>query len=294
MSWLAIALFAQFLLAIAVLVDRHIVVRAAHIGRPIVYTFYTSVLSGTVLVLAPFVSIPSSGIFFLSLLSGGAFASALYFLYSALRVARASDAAPVIGAISALTTLALAWVFVVGDISPHAVPAVLLLVAGTVLISHFHFRRHALLFSLLAGLAFGVAVFIAKLVDIDIGFLDGFFWTRFLNFALVLGLLAVPALRRAILHGGTHSTHRAKALVVGNKVISSSASVLTAYAISLGSVSVVNALSGVQFAILFVFSFLFAGLMPKADDPLTHGHGGWRTALGVALIALGLATLFLT
>lgn len=294
MSWLTIAVFAQFLLAITVLIDRHIVVRAAHIGRPIVYTFYTSILSGLVLVLAPFVSLPSPQVFLLSLVSACAFVAALFFLYSALRVARASDAAPVIGAISALTTLALAWAFVVGDISAQAVPAVLLLVAGTVLISHFHFRKHALLFSLFAGLGFGIAIFFTKLVYIEIGFLDGFFWTRFLNFAVALGFLLVPALRIAISHGGRRSSHAAKVLVVCNKVISSSASVLTAYAISLGSVAVVNALAGVQFAFLFIFALLFANIMPKGDDPMTHGHGGWQTGLGVSLIVFGLAALFLT
>ncbi len=296
MSWLWIAIAAQFLLAVSVLIDRHIVVRAAHIGRPIVYTFYTSVLSGFVVVIAPFglVSMPSSDVFFLSLLSAAAFVAALYYLYSALRVARASDAAPVIGAISALTSLALAWVFVVGDISAHAIPAVLLLVAGTALISRFHFHRHALMYAFTAGGLFGAAIFLTKLVYNAAGFLDGFFWTRVLALVVALSFLALPSLRRAIFHGGKHASRGAKTLVLGNKVIASSASVLTAYAVSLGSVAVVNSLAGLQFAFLFVFSLLFANFMPRGDDPMTHGHGGWRTGLGVSLIMLGLAALFLT
>jgi len=294
MSWLTIAVIAQLLFAVTVLIDKHIVVRAAHVGRPLVYAFYVAALSGFVVMVLPFgiISLPNAKTFVLSLMSASAFFAGLYCLFSALRVARASDVAPVVGAFSSLTVVVLAWFLHAGDVGVRQLPAILFLVVGTALISHFHFRKHALRYVLCAGAAFGAAVFLAKLVYAHAGFVDGFFWTRLLVALLALSLLAVPSLRRVILHGGRQATRAAKTLILGNKVIGSVAGVLTAYAVSLGSVAVVNALSGLQFAFLFFFALLFARFMPRGDDPATHGHGGWRTGLGVASIVLGLALLY--
>ncbi len=293
MAYLALAIFAQFLYAVSVLIDRHIVLKATHIGRPIVYTFYVSLLSGFVVVFFPFVSVPNAHVLALSLVNSGAFVGAIFCLYSALLHARASDVAPVVGAVSAITTLVFAGLWIEGDITASFVLPVLLLAGGTALISHFHFSRNALFLTLSSGFFFGVVAFTFKLVSLEIAFLDSFFWTRAMNVILALGFLIVPAWRIAIFHGGKRSSSRAKGLVIGNKVIGGVASILTALAISLGSVSVVNSLAGLQFVFLFIFAFLFARYMPKQAGSRTHGHGGTPSATGVALIVFGLALLSL-
>lgn len=293
MAYLALAIFAQFLYAVSVLIDRHIVLRAQHIGRPIVYAFYVSLLSGFVIVLLPFVSVPDVHALTLSFVNATSFMGAIFCLYSALAHARASDVAPVVGAVSAITTLVFAGLWIEGDITKSFVLPVLLLAGGTALISHFHFTRHALTLTLLSGFFFGTMAFSFKLVFLEIPFVDGFFWTRAMNVVLALGLLIVPAWRTAIFHGGKRSSSRAKGLVLGNKIIAGAASILTAFAISLGSVSVVNSLAGLQFVFLFIFAFIFAKHMPKQAGSRTHGHGGTPSATGVALIVFGLALLSL-
>lgn len=290
--YLALAIAAQFLSAVSVLIDRHIVLRATHIGRPIVYTFYVSLLSGFVVVLAPFVSLPDFHALSLSLVNAAAFISAIFCLYSALTHARASDVAPVVGAVSAMTTLIFAGLWIEGDVTASFVLPVLLLAGGTALISRFHFSRHALSFTLLSGFFFGIVAFTFKLVFIELPFVDGFFWTRATSVVLALGLLIVPVWRAAIFHGGKKSSSRAKGLVIGNKIIGGVASILTALAISLGSVTVVNSLAGLQFVFLFIFALVFAKHMP-GEGSRTHGHGGSISATGVALIVFGLALLSL-
>lgn len=294
-TWLALAIAAQFIFAVTVLVDKHIVVRAAHIGRPLVYAFYVGVLSGAVIVLAPFgVSFPPTAVFWFSLVSGSSFVAAVFFIYSAFKIARASDVAPVVGALSAITVLAFAWFFLEGDIRTSVLPAVLLLAVGTVLISRFHFRGSALAFAFLSGTSLGVSVFFTKLAFIEVGFLDGFFWTRIAACAAALSLLVIPNIRKAIFHGTKHATNRAKALVIANKALGGTASIAMAYAVSLGSVTIVNALSGIQFVFLFIFALIFAKRMPRlADSAMTHGHGGWQTGIGVAFIVSGLALIYL-
>lgn len=293
-TWLGLAIGAQFITAVTVLIDRHILVRSEHIGKPIVYAFYVSLLSGFVVVLAPFglIAKPPAIVLLLSLAQAFGFLSAIYCLYAALKASRASDVAPVVGAVSAIASLVLAGIWIDGDIPTALIPSVLLLVVGTALISHFHFRKHALLFALAAGALFGLTVFLSKLVYLQTPFLDGFFWTRTMCILAALSLLLVPAWRSMILHGGKRSSGGTKALVIGNKLLAGVAGVMTALAVSLGSVSVVNALAGLQFVFLFAFALVFAEHMPLRDAKKTGSHGGWQSALGVSLIVLGLALLY--
>ncbi len=291
MAYLALAVAAQFLSAVSVLIDRHILVRAAHIGKPIVYAFYVSLLSGFVVVIAPWVARPDTYTLALSTLNAAAFVAAIFCLYTALSHARASDVAPVVGAVSAITTLLVAGIFIQGDISSAFILPIVMLAAGTALISHFHFSIHTLAYTIVSGILFGVVAFSFKLIFLAVPFIDGFFWTRAMNVVLALGLLLVPTWRAAIFRGGTHASSRSKGLVIGNKIIGGVASILTAFAISLGSVAVVNSLSGLQFVFLFLFALLFAKHMPHQAKSHTYGHGGITSALGVVCIVVGLALI---
>lgn len=293
-SWLLLAVAAQFITAVSVLIDRHIVVKAQHIGKPIVYAFYVSALSFFVVALIPFgVKSPSLALLGFSAIHAIVFFSAIFFLYSALQNARASDVAPVVGAISALTTLIAAPLLLDGDISSYVIAPIILLATGTALISHFHFTRAALRFTLLSGVTFGAVAMTTKFVFMETTFVDGFFWTRITSVLLACSLLLIPTLKTQIFSGGARSSAGSRYLVIGNKLLGGSAAILTALAISLGSVSIVNALSGLQFAFLFLFALVFAPTMPLLrDGGKTHGHGGWQTGLGVAIICAGLALLY--
>lgn len=294
-TWLGLVVFAQFLFAVTVLIDKHIVARAENIGRPIVYAFYVSLLSGFVVILAPtgYVSWPNERVLFYSTLFAVAFTLAIYLLYNALSIARASDVAPVVGGVSAIAAAFFASL-VIGDVVGAHIPALLLLALGTAVISHFHFSRRAFVFTCACGIAFAASVVAAKLVFLETTFVDGFFWTRMLNVVVALSLLTIPSLRNAILYGGKKSTTGAKGLVVGNKILGGIAAALVAYAISLGSVSLVNALAGLQFVFLFLFAIAFARHMPLFSEEKTGDHGGWHTGVGVSLIVAGLAALYLS
>ncbi|MBI5456365.1 hypothetical protein HY969_01360 [Candidatus Kaiserbacteria bacterium] len=296
-TWLGLAIFAQFLFAIAILLDKHIVLHREHIGKPIVYAFYVSLLSGFVVVIAPFglVSLPSLYVLALSFASAVTFLIAIYALYSALRIAFASDVAPAVGAISAVTTVVLASVWIDGDVAALHIIPIGFLVAGTALISHYHFTMRAFRYAIISGIGFGATVFLSKLIFNASNFYDGLFWTRMMNVVAALLLLLVPALRHVILKGGTHSSHSARFLVLGNKIIAGSASVLSAFAVSLGSVSIVNSLAGLQFVFVFGLTYVFSKWISGPSPRTSHVHAGWwHTAGGIALVVFGLASLYLT
>ncbi len=293
-SWILLAVAAQFLSAVSVLVDKHIVIRARAIGEPVAYAFFTSVFSGGVAVFALFgyVNMPSLLLVSNAILHGTVFFLALFLLYSALRLARASDVAPVVGGVSAIVSIILSSLIFGNDVEGLVLPAFLLAI-GTAVISHFHFTKRALALTLSAGFCFGVGVILAKLVFEQTEFINGFFWTRIMGVFVALCVLFIPAARKKIFHGVSGSSHTGKLLVVGNKVLSGISGIMFALAISLGSVAVVNALTGLQFVFLFLFSLLFARFMPRSS-PDSLAHGGWHTGVGISLIVSGFSLLALS
>lgn len=293
--WIALAALAQLITAFIVLVDKYVVATHEHIGKPIVYAFYVSLLSGFVVVLAPFglVSIPSVHVLAMAASSSVAFVVAVYFLYTALRRGHASDAVPLVGAVSAISTVLFALALVDEDLPSAFVPAILFFIIGMALISHFRLRKESMRDIIFSGMFFGLSAVFLKLMFQHADFLDGFFWSRMTNVVVALLLLAVPAFRKAIFHGYRRSSHATKWLVVGNKVLGGIAGILTMFAISLGSVSVVNAMAGLQFVFLLALVSIGARFLPRVFRGELHEHQFPHQVYGALCIGCGLAALVL-
>ena len=90
-SWFYLAILAQFLSAVTVSIDKFLVSRAAHIGKPVVLTFYISALSAFVFVLVPFgVSLPTGSVLLAAAANGVAFLVGLYFQFATFQYTRVS------------------------------------------------------------------------------------------------------------------------------------------------------------------------------------------------------------
>lgn len=294
--WIALAASAQLITAFIVLVDKYVLVsHEHHVGKPIVYAFYVSVLSGFVVVLLPFgvISMPSADVLALSMLSSVSFLISVYFLYTALKRGHASDAVPLVGAISALATVCLAFALLDQDLPRAFIPAFLLFVIGMALISHFRLSWKGLGDIAIAGIFFALSAVLLKLVFLETDFVDGFFWSRMTNVVAALCLLVLPANRKAIFHGYNGSSHRTKWLVVSNKALGGIAGVLTLLAIHLGSVSIVNAMAGLQFVFLLVLVSIGARIMPRVFKGEVHRHNFPHQVYGALCIGGGLAALFI-
>ena len=294
-TWIALAALAQLISAGIVLVDKYVLVSHAHLGRPVVYAFYISVMSGFVLVLLPFgvISIPSLTVLALAMLASVTFILSVLFLYTALKRGNASDAIPIVGAVSAVVAANLAYVFLDQDLPRAFVPAFLLLVVGTVLISHFKLTWNSLGLVVASGIFFGGSAILIKLIFLETSFIDGFFWSRMTNVIGALFLVAIPANRRAIFHGYHASSHGMKWLVVSNKTLGGVAAFLTLLAISIGSVTIVNAMAGLQFVFLLSFAYFGARWFPRVFKGEIHPHQFTHQAYGILCIVAGIAALFL-
>lgn len=294
-TWVALAALAQLISACIVLVDKYVLVSHAPLGKPAVYAFYISILSGFVLVLVPFglLSPPSLEILTLSMLASVTFILSILFLYSALKRGNASDAVPIVGAVTAVVTVHLAFVFLHQDLPRALIPAFLLLVVGTLLISHFRLTWNSIGLVVVAGVFFAASAVLLKLIFLQTNFIDGFFWSRMTNVVGALFLLAIPANRQAIFHGYRRTSHKMKWLVISNKALGGFAGALTLLAISMGSVTIVNAMAGLQFVFLIVFAYFGAQWFPHAFKGEVHEHKFPHQIYGIICIVAGLAALFL-
>ncbi|MBI4086721.1 EamA family transporter [Candidatus Kaiserbacteria bacterium] len=309
-AWILFAVIAQFFNAIVALVDKYIVTSKKAVPEPFVYAFYTCVLSGAAIViyipgLLPVsidgvtfpdvgnVRFPTLEVLGLSILSAYTFFYALVSMFKALQQADASDVVPVVGAVSAIGSLALAYLFLGATLSAHFAFGVILLALGTLLVSHFRLSWKGVLTCISSGIFFSLHYVVIKGLFNETSFDDGFFWSRVGFVLFAISLLLIPSHGKRILPHVRATRKRIGALVVVNKVIAGVASVLVLKATELGDVSVVQALGGLQFLFIFIFGVTLGPHTPFAYGENTRDLKVFaHKAVFVAIIILGFWVLF--
>ena len=311
-SWIVLAAIAEFFLALVAMGDKYIVTSSKAMPRPLMYAFYTCILAGMwVLVFLvgllpiPFlqalgaptfakVEMPSLNMAALALLSGYTFFVALVSLYTALREADASDVIPVVGAISAIVSFILSYLFLGTRLTPNFVWGLLLLSVGTFVVSHLRFRLAIALSSVHAGIFFAIHYIAIKGLFNASSFDNGFFWSRAAFFVVALSMLLIPGYFEKI-RGQTKATSaRGGLLVIGNKLLAGIGSILILKATSLGNVAIVQALAGLQFVFILIFSIMLTGRItsPECGENHTCNEDIYHKAISTAIITIGFFVLF--
>lgn len=294
MNWIAFVLIGQFLNAFVVLVDRYIVA-GKKILDPIVYAYYISFLSIFVIVLLPFggVTIPTLNTAILSFVSAASFVVSIYFLYRSLATSNPSEVVPVVGGVGALSTFAFSSILMGIGLPSHFVSGFFVLVAGMLLISHFKFTLDSLMSLVVSGIAFGLSTVLIKMIFINDTFVNGFFWSRIANVIVALLLLLIPGMMRKLHHDKNKSPRGGKLLIVGNKFLGGVAFLFILLAIKYGDVSMINALSAIQYVYLLIFAFFFSKQMPEYFTEKFHKHEIFHKSSATLFIMLGFFLLFL-
>ncbi len=289
---LLFVIIGQFLNAIVAILDKRII---KSVAKPVVYAFYVSVFSGIALIMIPFglVSIPNPIIIYLALAAAGCFIASILFLYDSLTVSAPSEVIPVAGAVAAVSTFGFSY-WILGALLPDDfLLAFALLVLGMLFISHFEFTKKSFVYILLSGVFFGAStVLIKKIFMLDTSFANGFFWSRMANVVFAMILLLWPSNLRAIKKDMQHSPTKGKLLILNNKILGGLAFLCILIAIKLGDVSLVNALSSLQ----YVFILLFAIILGKNKTQHFHNRR-YRDEMihkifSTILIILGFIVLF--
>lgn len=306
MSWFLVAVVAYLMLAIVNLLDKFLVANVLKNSKA--YAFIACILGSLVFIVAPwFLSWPGWQIFFLNLLNGAIFALALWFLYEALLRGEAARILVFVGGMTPVFSLIFSVLFLKEQFTNNQWLGIGLILAGVFVIALlptsrsylarvFHklklfqeFKRGGLWIALLSSLAYSLYFVSTKQAYFFQSFISAFIWTRLGAALFVLLFLIDKNSRQAIVrifHRSSPGRH--KFLVIINQGFGSLGFILQNYAIFLGSVVLVNALQGVQYAFLLIISALLAVLAPK----LLKEAFSWKILIqkiaAVAIIAAGL------
>jgi len=295
MHWLTIVLTGHLLNALAFLMDKFLL-SSKRIPSPFVYAFFIGALGILALVLIPFgVTVPSNIEMARALIAGATFVLALVFFFAGLKENEASRVVPLTGGLVPAFTFALAYLFLGERLGQIEILAFAALVVGGVLITIERKGKSSTkgyVYAVVAALIFAVSFVITKQVFIEQNFVSGFVWSRIGGFATALLFLLIPEARYGILHQpkqkGTGST---TALFLTGQVAGALGFTLVNYAISLASVSLVNAMQGAQYAFLLVMVGLLSRKFPKI---LSERLSGWvlvQKIMAIILISIGIGLI---
>lgn len=313
MSWLLVALSAYLLLAIANLFDKFLVDNVIKNSKA--YAFAACLLGLLVVVVAPwFLDWPGARLVVWNLLNGAVFALALYLLYESLKRGEASRVLVFIGGSTPIFSLILSSLFFKESFSLQQFIGIGFSFLGVFLIAFLpkertylsrlafklkislgHEGNGALIIAFLSALAYSIYFISTKAAYNGQEFVSAFIWTRIGAALFVLIFLFEISVRKEIkkIFSGQKqgSKNNGGVLVMVNQVLGSAGFILQNYAIFLGSVVLVNALQGVQYALLLILSAILAVTAPK----LLKESFSWRIIIwkGVAVLMIAIGFYFL-
>lgn len=299
MTWVFVALLGYFFNAGAALFDKYLL--SDRIQAPAVYAFFVSLFSLFALGFAPFgFHLVDWNTCLILLFSGALFVYGLVAFYAAVKHNDVSRVAPLLGTIISL--VAFLALFSPATFDQNAmgfryILSLCLLVGGGLLISFdlpLKKGEHFSKLVLIAGIAMGLSLLLLKEGFSQSDFVNGIVWSRLGMFLGGISLLVIPVFRKQIMSQLLHFSNKPKHagttsfLFVLNKTCAGVGTFLVSYATYLGSLTFVQALSGMQYVFILLLAFPLAWHFPKIFGEKLHFWDWFQKAFAVALIALGL------
>lgn len=284
MLWFLIALIGYLLLAIAFVLDKFIL--SESVDSPVVYTFYSTIFMFGAVLLFPLLGFawlaPIDMLF--AMISGLAFGFGLWAVYIALSKGESSHIQPFSGAVIVIVTFLLASFFLGETLSIAQKIGVGILVFASFLLSFEKTRNNTgfhsgFIWATYSGALFAISHVSAKYLYTLYEFWPAFIWTRATTGFVALLCLLTPAMWKHFNKkkkktkkskpkanhpkGGKKAKTYAIPIIIFNKIFAMSAVVLIQYAAAIGSVTLVTALAGLQYAFLFILILLLTKFTPK-------------------------------
>jgi len=307
--WILLAVIGQLFNSVVALIDKF-VVTSKQVPRPSLYVFYTGILvifSLSLYVLDLLVgnwiqgipsfsnvNVPDFYVAIHTILSAGFMLSGLYFLFKSLVKADASDVFPVVGSISAFFVLLFSY-FAFGQVlKPTFFFGFILLISGTLFVSHFRFHKNTFYLTMAAALLLALHSFSLKRLFLDAGFDDGFFWFSTSAILISLCMLFSKSIRKSLFsHRKSTNVKKTDKLIIVGKILAGIGGLLITKAIDLGDVAVVQSLAGLQYFFLFLFA-IFLGKKTHRDLGENVGKKDIiQKTISMLFILLGFVLLFI-
>ncbi len=303
--WFLFSAAGYILLALVCIVDKFLLSSAK--VKPALYTFYSS---------APLLAIVILYFFYPGLVSGWedwgwaiicgtTYTLAMWMMFLGFEKSEVSHVGPLVGAASPLFVLIFSNLFLGEALISSELWAVGLLIIGSVLIAFEKSKKHnglhlGVVYGILSGLFFAVSYVSAKYLYDKYGFMTGFVWSRFFIGISGLFFLFSPETLKSLLRPTWLDKIKNKfavqknkhtGLIIFNKILAVVAVLFIQYATAIGSVSLVSALGGLQYAVLILGVMLLSRFWPKVFKEDYTPAEMIQEFLAVVLIGVGLILL---
>lgn len=310
--WLFVALLGNAALAIVGVMNKLILTK--FVSKPIVFVFYSTIFVLPFFLLLPFgIKMPDAWTdYLIFVMSGLGFAFGLWTMYIAFQESEVSHVAPLVGTAVSVFILFLSNIFLAEKLTAYNLLAVVILIIGSLVISFERSAQHngwhrGMSWGALAGFLFAISHVAAKYVYGIYDFYSGFIWTRLPIGIFGAILLFAPSVR-ALFHqkektianpplaqtgDGIADGSEQFILVVGGIVLGLVGVILAQYATALGSVSLVNALAGTQYALIIIFVAFLSKFWPRVLKETYTRKEIFQEVAAVFIISLGLALLII-
>jgi len=305
-SWISVALAAYLFLAVANLFDKFLIDHI--IGSARAYTFFACIMGAIVILASPWLlKWPGWFYFIVNIALGGVFVLALWSLYEALKRGEAARILVLVGGTTPIFSIILSMAFLKECFSVSQWFGLAFLLLGVFIIAFLPTHRsflsrllrhlkikqivgaNGLWLAIFSGLAYSIYFVGSKYAFSHQAFASAFIWNR-LGAALFALLFLLKAGSRCEIKkfARKSSPSKHKFLVVLGQGLGSLGFILQNYAVSLGSVALINALQGVQYAFILVISTILALSLPR----LLKETFSWRILLqktaAVTMVGIGL------
>ncbi len=298
-TYIIIAIIGFAMLGITSLLDKFIL--SKKVSSPAVYTFYVSIFSLLLVFLLPFVTVwPREPlVWFVVAADSFFFFLGLLFMFKGIKESEISHVGPLIGATVPFFTIFLSRFFLKEILTERQIIAITFLILGSLVISFEKSEKHngvhrGMFWGVLSGLFFAGSHIGSKFLYETVGFYSGTILIRSALGLCALALLLLPSVRLVVFAKKEKEEKRNLknlVLVFANTLFGVIATLMSQYAISIGSVSVVNSLEGVRYVVLIILMALLSVFFPKF---LKEDYTGWEIGqelLAVVLIGVGLWVL---
>lgn len=283
-----IAILAHGLVGISLVWDKILLIRKGTRDLSF-YVFWLGAISIFGLILIPFgFQWPSLGIALLALAAGFCDLAATWAYYAALKAGEASEEMAATGGFTPLATVLLS-IPLLGVRLPGMAGFAIMTAGGFVMFFAEKMPLRRILPSIIsAAVLFGLTDVLQKLAFNGTNFVTGYVFFTVGTFLGAVALLLRPLWRRQIFKGSEEAPPRSKVGYAINRFIAGVGSFLVVFAISRTSPSMVEAISGVRYVVIFVCAYAITRWHPSWFREDFTRRALLVKALGTGMVVAGL------
>ncbi len=285
-----VAVIAQGLIGISLVWDK-VLLKHPGTRNLFSYVFWLGAMSVFGVVLVPFgYNGASFTVMWVAFVAGVVHLAGIFFYYATLKRGEASETLAIMGGFSPVATVAIGFPLLTRQLTGAQLFGFALMTAGGFVMFFSEKLPWAKLLPpvLLASGFLGLVNVMEKVVYDQTNFVTGYVWFTIGTFAGAMALLIVPSWRRQIFAESGQDEPRNRFWYFVNRFVSGVGSFLVFYAISLAHPALVDAISGVRYAVIFLGALLLTKLRPRW---LKETFRGWQLlfkAVATGLVVAGL------